>query len=421
MNSSNRTAKAIAIGVMVGMTALAGCASGGTKGENSSGSDSGIVTITFAAAPLATPGRGPKIVALFDEFNASQDKVRVIPAAVPYPTFAKTILTQMAGGKGPDLIRFDIPDFAQAASANLLEPLDGVIDAKELNLIEGPDKYNFVNGKRYGVIFEAINYGVIYNTDLVKTPPTTFDQFIATAKGATKGGVYGFAVRHTLPESDGMWIDLCNFIYGFGGNWSNGHQLTLDSPEVLKGLTAYKEVYDANVIPKGATASTYRTMFAEGKVAMVIDHGGITGVVAGLNPKLHFSAVRIPFPVKSQAVSVAPMVVNAAGTHKAAAETFLKWLLQPANQRKLQTALGASSVATPVERSADELAKAPYDAVFDGLTDSGQSFLVTGFEAKTAEIRKIVIDQVLSALQGQQDMKSAMEESQKLAAAAVGG
>lgn len=416
----NKTSKSIAIAAAVGM-ALTGCSSGGSTEGSNSGESGGVTTINFAAATFTETGRGPKLRAWIDEFNKSQKKIRVVPLGVPVASFGTTILTQMGGGIGPDLIRFDMPEYEQAVAGNLIEPLDNAIDASKYDFYKTPDKYDVIDGKRYGVMFEISNYAMIYNTDVVKTPPTTFDEYLASAKAATKDGVYGTAFRQTTAQYDGMMQDMWNWVYGFGGSWSDGSKLTLNSSKVIEGLTAFKQTYDANVIPKGATSAAYRTMFGANKVAMMLDNGGVVGIVKGMNVNLHVAVAPIPFPVKQQGSILAPLVVNKSSKHKAAAETFMKWMLEPANQSTLQTVLGASSVATRTERSAADLAKAPYLKVFDDLTDSGHPHIIEGFEAKTPEIRKIVVDQVIRALQGGQDIKTAMDNAQKLATAAVGG
>src|SRR5690606_5690070 len=75
-------------------------------------------TITFAAASFAEPGRGDKMRAWLDKFNTSQDKVEVKPVAIPFSSFVSTVFTQMGGGSGPDLVRFDLPEFYAAAEAD---------------------------------------------------------------------------------------------------------------------------------------------------------------------------------------------------------------------------------------------------------------------------------------------------------------
>ncbi|MEK8104651.1 extracellular solute-binding protein [Micromonospora sp. M12] len=152
---------------------------------------------------LRRPGRGPLLTKWLDEFNQSQTKVQVSAAAVPYPTFGQTVLTQMGSGKGPDLVRFDMPEFEAASDAGLVAPLDKVIDAGKYDLLKQPDQFMVHDGVRHGVIFEASNYAMFYNADLIPTPPTTYEQFASTAKSLTKGDVFGLAFRQTEAEEAG--------------------------------------------------------------------------------------------------------------------------------------------------------------------------------------------------------------------------
>lgn len=407
------TAGALAASALV----ISGCSSDG--GSDSSGS--GPVTVTFAASTLGDPGRGPGLQEMIDAFNSSQSDVKVEPASVPYPTFGQTVLTQLGGGEGPDLIRFDMPEFEAAASAGLLEPLDERFDADAYDLLKTPDEYMTVDEQRYGIIFEASNYALFYNADLIPEPPTTFDEFVQVAQTTTSGDVFGLAFRQTQAEEAGVWQDIFNYVYGFGGEWSDGEKLTLNSPEVVEGLEAYQQLYDANVIPKGADAATFRKMFAQNKVGMELNNGGYAVATANDNPELNFDVVRIPFPVQKQGALLAPISINANSEHKDAAMKFIDWLLEPEQQVQLQSVLGASSVATTTERSAESLAKAPYLEVFDELTESGVPQVVLGFGAETPDIRRIVVTEVLTAIQGKQDMKTAMDKAQEQATALVGG
>lgn len=406
------------VGALAAVTiTIAGC----SGGDDSASSDGGPVTVTFAASTLGDPGRGPGLQEMIDDFNASQSEVKVEPASVPYPTFGQTVLTQLGGGEGPDLIRFDMPEFEAAASAGLLEPLDERLDVDALDLLAGPDEYMVVDGNRYGVIFEASNYALFYNADLIPEPPTTFDEFVDVATETTSGDVYGLAFRQTQAEEAGVWQDIFNYVYGFGGAWSDGENLTLNSPEVVEGLEAYQQLYDADVIPQGADAATFRKMFAQDKVGMELNNGGYAVATKNDNPELNFDVVRIPFPVEKQGSLLAPIVINTNSDHKDEAMAFIDWLLEPEQQVALQDVLGASSVATATERSAEDLEESPYLEVFDELTESGVPQVVLGFGAETPDIRQIVVTEVLAALQGQQDMQTAMDNAQEQATALVGG
>jgi multiple sugar transport system substrate-binding protein len=414
--SKQRLRRALTAATSIGV--VAALAAGCSSSEEPKGPD-GVTTVTFAASTFGDPGRGPKLLDLLDEFNKSQNEVRVAAAAVPYPTFGQTILTQMGGGLGPDLIRFDMPEFAAASDAGLIAPLDDLIDVSQYKLHQQPDKFMVHDGVRHGIIFEASNYAMFYNADLIKMPPKTYEEFFEVAKSLTNGDTYGLAFRQTEAEMAGVWQDIFNYVYGFGGAWSDGKQLTINSPANLKGLQAYKDLYDANVIPRGADAATFRRMFAEGKVGMELNNGGYVSATKGQNPDLNFSVAPIPFPVRSQGTILAPIVINEASPAKKAAATFIKWVLRPENQVKLQEILGASSVATVTERSAASLAETPYLTVFDELTESSLPHVVLGFEAKTPDIRKVVVENVIAALQGKIDLKTALDRAQEQALAAV--
>ncbi|GAB2581863.1 ABC transporter substrate-binding protein [Microlunatus antarcticus] len=407
---------AVALALAAGLS-LTAC--GGSAGSDDGG-DGGPVTVTFAASTFGDPGLGPRLTALIDSYNASQTAVKIEPAAVPFPTFGQTVLTQMGGGEGPDLVRFDMPEFTAAADADLLEPLDDRVKTDGLQLQPGPDQYMKLDGKRYGIVFDTSNYVMYYNTELVKTPPKTFDEFMKTAKATTKGDVYGLAFRQTQAEENGVWQDIFNYVYGFGGQWSDGTNLTLNKAENVKGLEAYQSLYDAGVIPKGADAATFRKMFAQNKVGMELNNGGYLVATRGTNPDLKFSVAPIPFPVRAQGAIMAPIVINANSEHKDQAAAFVDWVLQSENQTALQEALGASSVATVTQRSAKQLEETPFLPVYDELTNSSAPQIVVGFGPKTADIRKIVVTQVIAALQGQQSMQQAMDKAQDEALKIVG-
>jgi multiple sugar transport system substrate-binding protein len=377
--------------------------------------------ITFAGVTFTEAGRGDKLKAWVDQFNKSQDRIEVQPIGIPFSSFANTVFTQMGGGGGPDLVRLDTIDFYIAVAANRLLPLDGLINEADYRFT-APDKYLKLGGKRYAVPFEISNYVLLFNTSLLKdgNGPADFDAFLAAAKGATGNGIYGFAYRATMAERPGFWQDICNFVYGFGGRWTDdqGH-LTLNSPKVIDGVAAYKKVYDAGVIPKGADAATYRRMFWEGKLAMEIDNGGVAAIFHAQAPALPLGAAPSPFPTPAQGLILAPLGINANTKHPDDAVTFLRWALKPENQRSLQEILGASNVATVVERSADDLAKMPWLAAYDAQTPNSIPQLVMGFETKTPEIQQIILDRVLKVLQGGSDPKKAMDEAQQMALSRV--
>ncbi|WP_429932897.1 ABC transporter substrate-binding protein [Agrobacterium vitis] len=369
--------------------------------------------ITFAAAMFSEAGRGDRAKAWVQKFNDSQNQIEVEPIAIPFSSFANTIFTQMGGGGGPDLVRFDQIDYFAAVPSGRVLPLEGLIDPSQYKFI-GPDKYLPVNGKRYGVIFDSTGYGLLYNKDIVKAPPTTFEDFLKVAKANTGEGKFGYAYRATMAERSGFWQDVCNFVYGFGGRWSDDKgNLTVNSPNVIEGIKAYKAVYDLDVIPKGADAATYRRMFWEGKIAMNVDNGGVAAIFHQNSPNLPFAAAPSPFPTPAQGLIMTMLSINANTKHKDAAVTFFKWALQPENQKELQRAMG-TIVGTVTPYTAEEIAAQPWLTVYDKQVETAVPQLVMGIETKTPEIQQIVLESVLKVLQGGESPKDAMDAAQKM-------
>ena len=85
----------------------------------------GKQVLTFAGVTFSEAGRGDRLRAWVEKFNKSQDKIEVQPVALPFATLANTVFTQMGGGAGPDLVRFDQIDFYAAVAAKRILPVRG--------------------------------------------------------------------------------------------------------------------------------------------------------------------------------------------------------------------------------------------------------------------------------------------------------
>ncbi len=370
--------------------------------------------ITFAAAVFAEAGRGDRVREWVEEFNASQDEVSVEPVAIPFSSLANTVFTQMGGGGGPDLVRFDQTDFFAAIPSGRLLALDDLIDETAFPFL-APDRFMKVDGVRYGLLFDTTGYALLYNENLVPEPPADFETFLSVAKEQTKDGNFGYAYRATMAERAGFWQDTTNFVYGFGGRWSDdAGNLTLNSPEVVAGIAAYKAVYDAEIIPKGADAATYRRMFWEGKIAMNVDNGGVAAIFNSNAPDLPFGVAPSPFPDRAQGLIMTALVVNANTQHPEAAAKFLNWAYQPENQAGLLNAMG-TNVGTVVELTDEQLAARPWLPAYEEQMEYALPQVVLGFESQTPEIQQIVLEQVLEVLQGGAEPQAAMDRAQALA------
>lgn len=400
---------ASALSVVAVAAALAACGGGDSA--------DGPVTITFSNWQFAEPGRGDALKKVVADFNASQTEVKVDTVSIPYPRYAETVTTQLGARSGPDVLNFDHDVWVLAQKSRFLSDLTDKVKAPSAGFVEA-DRTNFVDGKRYGIVWETLNYALIMNEELLAQagvqPPTNYDEFAAAAKTLTKGDQqFGFAFRNTMPEQTGWWFDLSNWVYGNGGRWTDDSgKPTVNSPQVVKGVTQYRDFFVNKYVPQGADAATYRRMFWEGKVAMTIDNNSVPTIFKTQNPKLKLKVVPNPFGADTNSMILEHVGVNRASKHQDAAVKFVNYLVEQTTQKKLSDALGGSGLGTKVDRS-NLLPQKPWLETYDKVSTSGLVIAPKGAEDRTAEIRKAVLTEVDKVLRQSRDPQAAMADAQK--------
>lgn len=403
-------------------------ATGGTSqsaGETDSGSGAAPVTIKFSSWHFAEPGRGDALKALVDEFNKTHPSITVEPVSIPYPNYVSTVLTQLGANSGPDVINFENAPFAAAVDQGLFVDLTDDIKTPPGGFVE-LDKYASRDGHRYGAVYETNSYALIINQDLLDKaglqPPKTYDEFKAAAAKLTDAaaGQYGFAFRNTLPELSGWWADITNWVYGNGGHWADDSgQPTIDTPEVIKAFTEYKDFYD-NYVPQGADAATYRRMFWEGKVAMEIDNLAVPSIFKTSNPQIKLTVVPNPFPDPANSAQLEFMSVNKASKSPEAAITFINWLLEPDNQKALSKAMSYQGVATPVDWDPATDPDVPaWKPVYAETTKSAMLQELPGSEADMNQIQTAVLQELQKVLLNSESPEDAAKNAQAAVAGIV--
>lgn len=407
---------------------LAACTSGGggsAGGEGPSVEKGG--TLTFANWQWLEPGRAETIFAAVNEYTSENPKVKIKKQSIVRADYEKTISTQIGSGGGPDI--FIVPDtyFPELVESGALEPLDGVLAPEDEERLEGANEDYVDNGKQMGLVWETVPFAFFWNKKILDqagiTPPTSFDELLAAAKKIkSETGKTGFAVRHQLNEEPVWWLDHSNWEYGYGGGWSDGEKLTINSPENVEAETAFKKMYDSGAFSVGDDASTYRSKFAAGEVGMVIDNSSalLTMVKdSKVVPSNQVGASKLPFPTASSAYAGFAIGINADSKNKAIAKDYIRWMYTQDAQEGFAEGLFPSSVGTDAKPPEELGAANPWVAPFFEQLPEAENAVVKGFEAKTPIIRKIVLTQIERILTQDVDPKEALDQAQQEAEAAV--
>jgi len=408
-----------AAGLLIAGAVLAAAACGGGSGAGGGTSNQGAPAanggqLVFGNWQWLEPGRGDVLWNGVGNYSKVNPKAKLVKESTPFSSYADKLNTELGAGGGPDLIVMLDGQFATLSKAGLLEPLDDVVGDAKLNLTNDSGK---TNGKQMAVTWERINYALIWNKSVLAKagvdPPTTVDELISAGKTIkAKTGVQGFGVRHRTAEFDGWSLDYANWTYGFGGSYAKDGKLTLDTPENVEALKAFKKVYDSGIMPIGDDMSTMRSKFAQGRLAMLIENGGGTEAAASSmgGAAIGSSALPFPHPGAHQQVLIG---VNAHSKNKALAKDFIKWFVSDKGQKLSQPGHGPSTMATDLPPDAQFIAANPWAIVFPTLSAESRSPLIPGFETKTKPIMRNVLDAVATVDLQNADPGKALTEAQQ--------
>lgn len=183
---------------------------------------------------------------ILNEFHKEHPNIQVEPIAVAYADYHTKLLTMIAGGLAPDVMRIDSYYFADFMDTEALMPLDAYIqrDKIDLNLyyeVGLPD--SMYNGKMYGLPWGTAPLYLAYNIKMfeeagVDLPKVgwTWDDFIEAARSIAGGkGIerkYAFGAPFTIISY------ILPFIWSAGGDLFNETktEFTLDTPQALARL-----------------------------------------------------------------------------------------------------------------------------------------------------------------------------------------
>ncbi|KJL30459.1 ABC transporter substrate-binding protein [Microbacterium oxydans] len=409
----------------VAAIALAGCSGGSDSGDNGEAAGG---ELTFSNWQFLEDGKGPIIWDAVKGYTGPNDDIELTKVEIPFANYADKLSTELGAGGGPDVMVLQDSQFASLVDAGVLEPLDDIAD--ELgDSLNTTNEAGFFQDGQYGFNWERPTYNtVIYNKDIFAQlgleVPTTFDEFLTTAETIkSELGIAGFAGRHQTAEIDGWTLEMANWIYGFGGELSDGKKLTIDKAENVEAVEAFLKTFESGVAPIGDDASTFRAKFGQGQVGMLFENSGVATTITS-NPDNVVNGENMgaaPLPLANPGSNSQLIIaVNANSDNVEAAKDFVRWILGDEGQTAIRAGLGASAMATDVEPDAEFMAANPWAAQFLEAAKTSKSTLVEGFETESKPIWREVLTAVEDLRVNGGDVKSRLAEVQQALEAELG-
>lgn len=221
------------------------------------------------------------------DFNATNGKgITVVGEQYPWDggSYSNNLLTAALGGGAPDVSTFKLTATPSFTNNNLLANLD--------ELIAGWADKDQISDNLYNVMRSASGTESVYvmpwNTQVLYVyyrpsmfeaagveVPATYAEFLdicakltRDTDGDGKTDVYGFGMR----GSNGGQEPWGCFIYAAGGSFE-----TMDSPEAIKGMQDYIDLFKNGYAPETAPNDGFSQVidaFKSGLTAMTIHHTG---------------------------------------------------------------------------------------------------------------------------------------------------
>lgn len=375
-------------------------------------------TVTISYWNTHSDAEAAALDKLIQEFEAANPNIKIEATKYAYDDFKKALLTAIAGGTAPDVVRMDIVWVPQFAKQGALLQLDTAMpDFKKIAdaTFPGPLATNNWDGKYWGLPLDTNTQVLLYNKDLfdkagISAPPKTVAEFVDDACKLTNGTKqYGYALGGTY-----FWAPAPLF-YSMGGKVVDDKMTTADGyvngKESVAAFQTLVDLYKKGCISPNLLGGGVGTAdgHAQGLYAMIIDGPWMVDIYKGQYPNFKVNFAPIPAGMgdkNSSVVGGEDVVVSSTTKNQKEALAWVNFLMS----EKAQLAMG-------------QVGQIPTLASLTGSKDLPDYYGVFMDQLKTAQARVPhpswgAMDDAINAaftkaLKGEATVQAALDEAAK--------
>ncbi len=363
--------------VVLVLAACSGDSSSESSGGDSSGDD-GPVTITYLKPGADTPETRKLVEGMIDRFEKENPNIKVKLEAVGWDNAYQKLVTGFNGNSSPDVFSGGTRWMTAFADMNGLLPLTDMAADKIKEYPDALQKSSQYKGEIYALPQAFSARALIYRSDLIKEPPKTWDELVATAKKVQEenDGMYGFAISGAAHVS--TTTQYFNYLLQNGGQvFDKDGNVTLNSKEGVEALEFYRDLYTKEKVvpnPVEYNRELLPVLFKEGKIAMyVIGPWGKS--LMGVDPdnkETPYKTALLPKGKKMANILVSDSnYISAKTDHPDEAYKFVEFMSSLDEQTKLDKANG--SLPMLKEEAKDSFFKEdPYFSTFVDMIQYGE-------------------------------------------------
>ncbi len=394
-------------------------------------------TLKFVSWQVDDGGMGDWWKAAIEKFEAEHPGVEVEFTKVERASYADTMTTLFAGGQPPHIVHLASFEYQNFAENGWMENLDPWLakDGIDMSGWAGQGTCTW-NGETACIMLLYFGFMMAYNPDILAEAgvevPTNYGEFLAAARATTKdlngdGITDQFGTGHETKGGAGQYLtEMLNYVLDAGAYWTDKDgKITIDTPEMIEGLTRWKTVYDEGLTPRDMSAGEVRKLFADGKIALRLDGPWLYGT---MQKGAAADTLKVATPAMSPPVggssNVLGMAADISDEQKQLVWDFIKIAMSPEFQRTYATVAGNTPPSPTADVSGVEADVPHFQIIVDtqkAAAAAGVDRIPTGLEIQYGEFGKMVQEEVQRMLIEDLDPADVVKVIQKRAEEIQGG
>ncbi|MDY5437404.1 sugar ABC transporter substrate-binding protein [Peptostreptococcus porci] len=342
-------------------------------------------------------------------FEKENPNTKIEIISVGWEELNSKIVQLYQAGEAPDIMLTGSRTLKQLADMGAAEDLTNYItDSFKSKRVENVLDTAKIDGKQFGIPMAFSSRALYYRSDLITTPPTTWDELLSTAIDVhTKNNISGFAIPTDLTSGTD---EILNFIYQNNGRIVDEKgNFVINSKENIETVDFLKKFTKAGIPdPVSTSRSDQVTLFKNGKLAMFVSGPWEKEELdKGIEKTPYKVAVLPKGKVSAETLVTDSYVISSKSTNKEMAWKFVEFMGQQEYQRPVSEAFGWFPILKAEEndeRFKSEFMKPFAESIKYGVTEPH----VPNWD----EFNKSFITAIQKALTNQSDSKSALDLSQ---------
>jgi multiple sugar transport system substrate-binding protein len=215
------------------------------------------------------------------DFEKANAGIKVNLEFVPYESLHdKIVAATGAGGKGYDVVLFDVIWPAEFAEHGVLADITGKIPADDTpKVFDGAWSTVEYKGKRWGMPWILDTKYLFYNKEMLEkagiaNPPKTWDELVADAKTIKQKGISKYPIVWSWSQAEAVICDYTTLVDAYGGQFFDGGKPALSKGGALEAMKFMAQtVKDGITNPnsKEYLEEDVRKVFSNGDAAFALN------------------------------------------------------------------------------------------------------------------------------------------------------